>query len=73
MNEFERVSIRLAKDVENLIEKLDTAETRIKFLEGKIEKLDNYGWFALGILSLFTLLAMGLDKFIEKMGGLIFK
>jgi hypothetical protein len=73
MDEFERISIGLAKDVQIVTAKLAIAEARIEFLEKKQEKLDNYGWFALGIISLFTLLALGLDKFIEKVGGLLIK
>lgn len=73
MNEIEKFTINSARDIQDIIKELIDVETRMAIVEKKQDKLDNYGWFALGIMSLFTLLALGLDKFIEKVGGLLLK
>lgn len=66
MNETEKASINNTKDIEHLTVKLDKALERLETLEKKQDKLDSYGWFALGVLSIATILAMGVDKAKDK-------
>lgn len=72
MNNIEKEVIHIENDLTNVKEDITILMAKVNTLEQRQKKLDNYGWFALGVISLFTMLAMGVDKFKDLMVKWIF-